>query len=148
MKIAKEYSDKNMVDEANKIVEDIKKSTLVSAITIGDPYIKDGRISNSDVLKQANDWITQWVDKALYNPNKDEDQALAEKKAATDEWYKKQKVAQGWDNIRFRKSAADKFDTNAEQKFFDITNQKRGEDALMNEETPYTALNENGRAHV
>jgi hypothetical protein len=148
LKIAKEYSDKNMVEEANKVVEDIKKSTLVSAITIGDPYIKDGRISNSDVLKQANDWVTQWVDKALYNPNKDEDQKLAEKKAATDEWYKKQKVAQGWEDRDFRKSAADKFDTNAEQKFFDITNQKRGEDALLNEETPYTALNENGEPEL
>ncbi len=82
LKVAKEYNDKGLRDEANTMIDGIKANTLVAARSYFSPFIQQGRATQEEVDKQAQEWIDKYAQKALYDKTKDEDQALAVKREA------------------------------------------------------------------
>ena len=143
---AKVLNDKGAVDDVNKMLGAGKQSYIQSAISLATPAINQGRITTDKVIQDATDYFDYNAKTAVYNSNKDEDQVLARDKFTLDDWFKRQKVAQGWEKIDLQKKAVAKTDTNLEQMFIDIAAGK-GSTSLFNNKPNFEemATDDNGQ---
>jgi len=102
--VAKTYNDKGLTQEANDVIDVIKKSTIPATRQMLDKYVVQGRMTPEEADKTALAYVEQYQQKALFDPTKDEDQAQRKQEHDDLEAWRKKQMAFKWSNLDFQKS--------------------------------------------
>ena len=117
LKIAKEYTDIGEVAKANEVIQKMKEETLKTAMSIGNPYVEQGRMNPTQLVDFADKFIGQWQGEAFYNPNKDEDQAIIKARDANTAADRLRRYNLNADKFRYAKSMSEIKDTEVDDLF-------------------------------